>query len=368
MFKKIVLILTFLVTTLTIVSCFDDDNSSTTEPENKLPTCEITSPANNSEFIVGSTVTVNVDASDEDGEIEKVEFYFDGGLISTATNSPYSIEINTSTYTAGSHIIKAISTDNDNAEKDVSITVILNVQNDNNILFLKNYTEVKEIEYSGSNVSIEVSGSIYSPDVAGPNYVDPIRLLILGVSNEQDGSALVSKTFEGTHKWNSNPESWEFTSNSGTNKIWVVGITLDENNNLEGSYNVIINGNNHTIETNNVIFLKSYDEIKEIEYSGSNVPIEVSDYIYSPDVAGPNYVDPIRLLTLGVSNEQDGSALVSKTFDGTHKWNSNPESWEFTSNSGTNKIWAVGITLDENNNLEGSYKVNVNGVNSFITP
>ena len=128
-------------------------------------------------------------------------------------------------------------TENNNGSGNITVTL-----GTANVIYLENYSEVKKIEYSSTNISIEVSSSIYGEDVAGANFNDPIQLLIVGISNEQDGSAFVSKTFNGTHNWNANPQSWSFTSNSATNKILCVAVTTSVNDvaNLKGQYSVTV--------------------------------------------------------------------------------------------------------------------------------
>ncbi|MBF0503303.1 MAG: S8 family serine peptidase, partial [Candidatus Riflebacteria bacterium] len=91
---------------------------------NTLPTVSITSPANNSVFTAGSSVTITVDAADSDGSIAKVEFFQGSTLLGQATSAPYS-------YTwpspvAGNYTIITKATDNNGATKTsaaISMTV-----------------------------------------------------------------------------------------------------------------------------------------------------------------------------------------------------------------------------------------------------
>jgi len=80
--KKIILVL-LVFSIIILLSC-----SKTTESDNTPPTVVITYPANNSEFIEGTDVTVIADANDNEG-IDKVEFYIDGTKESTDTTEPY---------------------------------------------------------------------------------------------------------------------------------------------------------------------------------------------------------------------------------------------------------------------------------------
>jgi len=81
--------------------------------ENKIPTCEITSPINGAEIIMGETVTINVDANDSDGNVTEVRFYIDGNGVASASSFPYNYEWNTSAEELGNHIIKVSAKEND---------------------------------------------------------------------------------------------------------------------------------------------------------------------------------------------------------------------------------------------------------------
>jgi uncharacterized protein (TIGR02145 family) len=96
------------------------------EKTNQPPTCTITAPANGWEIIQGETVTISVDATDNDGTIAEVHFFIDGVDKSSATNLPYNYEWNTSNESIGNHTIKATSLDNYGASKsnNISVTII----------------------------------------------------------------------------------------------------------------------------------------------------------------------------------------------------------------------------------------------------
>lgn len=81
-----------------------------TGTNNQVPSVIITSPANNSTFTPGNSVTIQASASDADGSINKVEFYADGNLLGQATSAPYAY-----TYTnvpAGTYSLTAKAYDN----------------------------------------------------------------------------------------------------------------------------------------------------------------------------------------------------------------------------------------------------------------
>ena len=80
-----------------------------TSTTNVPPTVSLTSPADNSTFVEGKTITLSANASDFDGTITKVEFYQGNTLISGTTTAPYTVSWNPS---VGNYVITAKATDN----------------------------------------------------------------------------------------------------------------------------------------------------------------------------------------------------------------------------------------------------------------
>jgi len=92
------------------------------EPASSPPSVQLTSPTDASTFTAPATVTLSADASDADG-IEKVEFYANGTLIATRTDT-YSFEW--TDVSGGSYSIEARAVDNageSQTSSPVSITV-----------------------------------------------------------------------------------------------------------------------------------------------------------------------------------------------------------------------------------------------------
>lgn len=76
------------------------------------PTVAITSPTDNSAFVVGETITIAADASDADGFVTKVEFFNGPTLIAIDNTAPYTASL--TLQAAGSYVLTAMATDNDN--------------------------------------------------------------------------------------------------------------------------------------------------------------------------------------------------------------------------------------------------------------
>ncbi|MEW7291502.1 glycosyl hydrolase family 8 [Aquimarina sp. 2304DJ70-9] len=79
---------------------------------NQPPTVSITNPTNGQSFAVGSTITINANASDTDGNVTKVEFFGNGTKLGEDTTSPYSYSW--SSVSTGNYILTAAATDNEN--------------------------------------------------------------------------------------------------------------------------------------------------------------------------------------------------------------------------------------------------------------
>ncbi|MBI4210560.1 MAG: Ig-like domain-containing protein [Candidatus Diapherotrites archaeon] len=111
--------------TATQAACDYEESASTTIAVNDTPTLSITSPATNSVFTTGSTITIEATASDSDGTIQKVEFIYAGTAFSTDTSAPYSATWTVPSST-GSYVIAARATDDKGAFATKNITIIAN--------------------------------------------------------------------------------------------------------------------------------------------------------------------------------------------------------------------------------------------------
>ena len=87
------------------------------------PTCTITAPANNAEFLVTENITVAVTADVKSGNIAEVRLYVDNVGQSSKTAFPYNFTINAGELTAGSHTLKAEAIDNSGAKAESTVTI-----------------------------------------------------------------------------------------------------------------------------------------------------------------------------------------------------------------------------------------------------
>lgn len=98
---------------------------SSCEKENQPPSCQITSPVEGSEFIIGETITISAAAEDSDGEIAEIRFYINDIGISSATSFPYNYDWNTSEEEEGIIKIKVTAKDDQGAVVEDEISILL---------------------------------------------------------------------------------------------------------------------------------------------------------------------------------------------------------------------------------------------------
>ncbi|MBN2485886.1 MAG: discoidin domain-containing protein [Bacteroidales bacterium] len=79
---------------------------------NNPPTVTITAPVANSSVDEGTTLNLSALASDNDGNISRVEFFIDGTSKGTVSSAPYNLAV--TGLAAGNHSVYALATDNNN--------------------------------------------------------------------------------------------------------------------------------------------------------------------------------------------------------------------------------------------------------------
>ncbi|MFO7864147.1 MAG: FISUMP domain-containing protein [Salinivirgaceae bacterium] len=100
-----------------LIACEDDDaNPATGEPTNSAPTCTITSPEGGAEFTQGDTITIAVEALDEDENIQEVKFYVNDTEIGSVSSFPYRFDWYTSEEEPDSYTVKAEAIDEQQAK------------------------------------------------------------------------------------------------------------------------------------------------------------------------------------------------------------------------------------------------------------
>jgi len=96
-----------------------------TNPNNVLPTVNLTSPSNNATYTALATVAIAATATDSDGSISGVSFYNGSTLLGTVNASPYTYSW--TNVAAGTYTITAKATDNSGGVSTTSaLTVVVN--------------------------------------------------------------------------------------------------------------------------------------------------------------------------------------------------------------------------------------------------
>jgi len=137
---------------------------------NELPAVSITSPADSSIYVTGSSIPINATASDVDGTIISVELYINDVRIDSITAEPYSY-----TWTnvpEGEHIIKVIAYDDSSTYAKDSIRII--VETIINIPPVIEITQPHDSSVITTGDSISISATAYDAD----GVIDSVAFLI----------------------------------------------------------------------------------------------------------------------------------------------------------------------------------------------
>lgn len=219
------------------------------------PAVSITSPADGS--TVSGTVSVTADASDDKG-ISKVEFYIDGALKSTDTDSPYNYSWDTLQYSTGTHTAKATAYDtaNQTTSAQHSLTVN-NVSNDNSPTIGINSPA------DGATVSGTVSVTV---DVNDDKGIASVDFYIDGNYKVSDSSAPYS------YSWNTELDS------NGVHTIGVLAVdTVSQAASLE--YSVTVYNSGGVWQTQTVDSTGNVGKSSSIVIDSNNYPhISYQDY------------------------------------------------------------------------------------------
>ena len=94
--------------------------------KNQPPTCQITNPANGSEFSKGELISVSVDTDDPDGIVAEVRLYINGSGL-TGLTFPYNYDLSTDEFTPGQYTLKVTAWDNEGLEASDEVVVTVTV-------------------------------------------------------------------------------------------------------------------------------------------------------------------------------------------------------------------------------------------------
>lgn len=136
---------------------------------NQSPIVSLTSPANNSTFAAGSSVTITATASDIDGTVSKVEFFNGTTKLGEDLTAPYSFIWN-----ASSGTISAKATDNAGATGTSNLATVNMSSSTGTQLTLDSYAAVLNGKMTQGNDTQALGGSYFFVAPGnGNNYVIP---------------------------------------------------------------------------------------------------------------------------------------------------------------------------------------------------
>ncbi|MEN0046697.1 MAG: Ig-like domain-containing protein [Bacteroidota bacterium] len=148
--------------------------------ENDPPTVVFVAPTDGEDFPVGTDLYVNVNASDSDGTITKVDLFIDDVFVRSETDAPYEWGDDSQNddpllqnLQSGEHTLKAVATDNEGASSEATIMIMVSDENEpiRDIYFVTPDPDATFPE--GSNVDVLV-------EAADTNLVRHVDLYING--------------------------------------------------------------------------------------------------------------------------------------------------------------------------------------------
>lgn len=124
----------------------------------KLPSIEIIEPNNPQSYYEEETIVLKTVAADQDGRIEKVEFYVDEVLLFSAKESPYFFEWK-GKKEVGKQNIKAIAYDNKTNQSEV--TLVIEILKDFRTIYLGDFDfEITTVEESNNQQTTKTDNAV----------------------------------------------------------------------------------------------------------------------------------------------------------------------------------------------------------------
>nr|PZN56885.1 MAG: hypothetical protein DIU61_03220 [Bacteroidota bacterium] len=204
---------------------------------NKAPTVVITRPVNNATFNQGATITIEVNATDSDGAISKVEFFNGNTKLGEDLSSPYSFQW--SNVQPGNYTITARATDNKSATT-TSQAVSISVAAANKLPVVQLTSPAQNAKFDrGATITLSASASDSDGSITRVEFYNGSTLL--GQDTSSPYSFAWTNAPAGTHTLTAKAidnRSGVTTSNAVTitvvnpNKAPVVKITKPGNNSV----------------------------------------------------------------------------------------------------------------------------------------
>jgi len=211
---------------------------SSIQKDNTRPNCSISAPANYSSHVVGSSISIQVNASDAENNLSNVKIYLDNNLQTTISSQPFTFSLNTTNLNTGTHIVKAVATDSQNASSPESyVNITITASNGNNPPEC-----IITSPANNSSVAVGTIMTIVANATDSDGTIQDVRFYIDGILKSTDtaepysyawnttGSTVGNHTIKVVAKDNLNFEtekSVTISLTSGTTNISVTGVSLN---------------------------------------------------------------------------------------------------------------------------------------------
>lgn len=258
----------------------------------QAPSVTITSPTEGAEFEVGETIMLKANASDPDGDLEKVNFKINDGFYKTVTARPF--EHTFVPTEAGTYKIGALAIDKENAKKEVFVTIKVVEKNNPPVAFFSTPTKnVFEEGYSKLLVTVDAS------DTDG----DDLRVLL-----KIDGQEIRQESVA-PYEWghSSSPNSSE-TLNLTVGEHVLQAVVTDE----KGASTTV----SKTVTITPRLITSSYSKVEQSSLSAFPNPSKSGVFELSTSEKWEVYNNQAQLITVGegkkidLSNEPNGVYIL----------------------------------------------------------
>ncbi|GAA4820474.1 Ig-like domain-containing protein [Algivirga pacifica] len=170
------------------ISPFSETLSFTLEKENQLPVVSIISPEQDFEVKMGNMLRIEVEAYDQDGDIQEVAYYVNDSLIGIDQEAPFAMEWKVAEVRTYSLMVTA--TDNDGGKKSSSVITVQGIENED--LVLQSVFTVNDYAYYFYPNPLKAGGLHLSVEQYSTG--DQWKVLSLGGQVIREGNIDSSKT------------------------------------------------------------------------------------------------------------------------------------------------------------------------------
>jgi len=253
---------------------------------NQAPTIVITAPANNATFMEPAGMVISASASDADGTISKVDFYYGTTFIGSDNSAPYSFTW--SGVMAGTYAVTAVATDNlGGTATSAVITVIVN-----------------------ANQAPAVS--ITSP-LNNANFISLANVTITATASDADGSVTKVEFYNGATLLGTDPTSpYSFAFNNLSAGTYTLTAKATDNLGAVTTSTVV----NITVNPNQSSVITIVSPTDNSTVTGTSVTINVNATDPDGSITKVEYLDGNTVI--GTSTTQPYSFTWNNPTAGTH--------------------------------------------------